>query len=621
MSVIDDIKQKTDIADVIGQYAKLTKAGRNLRALCPFHSEKQPSFFVYPERQSWHCFGACSTGGDVFAFIMKKEGVSFGDALRILAERAGVVIPSRFEPDSGKDERDKLFQVNQAAAQYYHHLLLNASAAQTARDYIVKRGLAEKTVADFQLGYSLDSWDALMHYLGEKGYTDADLLAAGLVIKAETGKMHDRFRNRLMFPIQDVRGRVIGFGARELDGSEPKYLNSPQTPVFDKSGTLYGMHQARAAVRQQDVVVMVEGYMDVITAHQYGYTNVVAAMGTAISEKNLTEAISDEDGTGAAKNIDLTIGITDKHLADIKKLTRSVVLALDSDSAGQDAMLRCVGFENLLGAEIKVAILPEGKDPDDVIKENTAAWSSLIEKALPVLDFTFERVTSGLDFTTDRDCSLALNRLLPILNEIKRFEHLDHYINKLSKLTGIAYDAIERALSKYRSDQKAIKSKREADHPKRSAFTKPVEEYCLALLLQHPELKARVQALSPEYFQNSENREIFLVWQHAEDAPSLRSELEPAVGEHLEYLISRDLPASQIGQKFADCALRLRETYLKGLEAKREEVLAAEREVGGTDAELAKQKEQGLEIKEQLLEVFRQRGKGSFPVTEGSKEA
>jgi DNA primase len=616
MSVIDEVKQKTDIADVIGQYAKLTKAGRNLRALCPFHSEKQPSFFVYPERQSWHCFGACNTGGDVFAFIMRKEGVSFGDALRLLAERAGITVPSRFEPDAGKDERDKLFQVNQAAAQYYHNLLLNSAAGKHARDYISKRGLSEKTVTGFQLGYSLDSWDALIKYLGERSYTENDLLAAGLVVKSDTGRIHDRFRNRLMFPIQDARGRFIGFGARELDGSMPKYLNSPQTPVFDKSGTLFAMHQARTAIRQQDLVVIVEGYMDVITAHQYGFTNVVASMGTAITDKHLTGAIGDDDYTEETAEKDITKAITDKHLNDIKRLTRNVTLALDSDSAGQEAMLRCVGYEKLLGTEIKVAVLPEGKDPDDFIKEDAAGWQELLEKALPVLDFTIQRVTQGLDFTDDRDRSLALSSLLPLLNEIKRVELLDLYINKLSNLTGIPYRTIERALSNYRADQRAVRLKREQERPRKSALSSPREEYCLALLLKYQELKAWAYAIKPEYFQNSENREIFLAWQGAGDASALENMLEPAIREYLAYLRAKDIPVSQIEQKLADCVVGLRETYYRSIELDKGEILSAEREVGGDEAELAKLLEQGIDASVQLGEVFRQRGKGTL-----SKEA
>jgi DNA primase len=204
MSAIDEVKQRTDIVDIIGQHVTLTKAGRTFRALCPFHSEKHPSFYVYPEQQSWHCFG-CNTGGDVFSFIMKKQSIDFGEALRQLAQRAGVAIPSRFEPGVESEERQRLYQVNQAAAQYFHHLLLNSPAGEKARSYLTGRGFSQKTIADFQLGFSPNSWEGLKQHLMDRGYTESELLTAGLIIEAEGGKTHDRFRNRLMFPIPDAR--------------------------------------------------------------------------------------------------------------------------------------------------------------------------------------------------------------------------------------------------------------------------------------------------------------------------------------------------------------------------------------------------------------------------------
>ncbi|GAG27923.1 unnamed protein product, partial [marine sediment metagenome] len=255
---------------------------------CPFHSEKHPSFFVYPEQQSWHCFGACNTGGDIFSFVMKKESMGFGEALRLLAQRAGVTLPSRFEAGAEGKEKEKLYQVNQAAAQYFHNLLVNSPAAEKARNYVTSRDLSPKTVAEFQLGYSLNSWDALKQYLTERGYTESELLTAGLVVQTEEGKTHDRFRNQLMFPILDARGRTIGFGARALDDSLPKYINSPQTPVFDKSSSLYSINLAATAIRQQDTAVIVEGYTDTITAHQNGFKNVVASMGTSVTEKQVS---------------------------------------------------------------------------------------------------------------------------------------------------------------------------------------------------------------------------------------------------------------------------------------------------------------------------------------------
>ena len=583
MSVIDEVKQRTDIVEVVSQYTSLTKSGRTLKALCPFHSEKHPSFFVYPEQQSWHCFGACNTGGDTFSFIMKKEGIDFGEALRLLAQRAGVTISTRPEREAEGKEKAKLYQINEAAAQYFHNLLVNSSAAEKVRNYVVSRGFASKTISDFQLGFSPNSWEALKQYLLERDYTESELLEAGLIVETEEGKTHDRFRNRLMFPIFDRRGRTIGFGARVLDDSLPKYLNSPQTPIFDKSSSLYGINLAATAIRQQGSAVIVEGYMDVITAHQNGFNNVVASMGTSVTEK---------------------------QVSTLKRLSKNIALALDADTAGDEAMLRCVGYENTLDAEVKVIILPRERDPDDVIKEDTKTWQNLLEEALPVVDYTFNMVTSKLDLATARDKSLAADKLLPIIAEIKDSIRQDHYLTKLSKLTGTSYRRLETALTRIKPDRRAKGPKSEAVkravQPLRSS---PLEEYCLALLLKHPELKDSCQGLLPEYFENSENREIFIAWQQDGDLSSLKEKLDTTIWEHLDSLITKSIPTNQIEQKCANCILRLREKFLRDREAKRAEALALEAEVGGTAAELAKLEEQGAEISAQLGEVFAQRSK------------
>ncbi len=583
MSVIDEVKQKTDIVEVVSRYTTLAKAGRTFRALCPFHSEKHPSFFVYPEQQTWHCFGACNTGGDVFSFVMKKQEIDFGEALRLLAQSAGVTIPSKFEPDTRKDEKERLYQVNEAAAQYFHNLLLNSPAGEEARNYLVNRGLSPKTITEFQLGFSLNNWEALKQYLLEIGYTESELLDAGLIVAAEEGKSYDRFRNRLLFPIKDARGHTIGFGGRVLDDSLPKYLNSPQTPTFDKSNSLYGINLAASAIRQQNLAVIVEGYMDVITAHQNGFNNVVASMGTSITEK---------------------------QVSTLKRLSRNMVLALDADAAGGEAMLRCVDYENSLDAEVKVIVLPGGKDPDDVIKEDATMWQYFVEEALPVVDYAFNMVTSKLDLTTARDKSLAAGRLLPIIAEIKDEIRQDHYLNKLAELTKTSYGKLETALSRIKPARRAKEPKPEAMaralHP---LLASPIEEHCLALLLQHPELKSRSEGLLPEYFENSENREIFIAWQQANDLPSLKEKLDAAIWEYLDALTSKNIPANQIEQRYTDYTLNLRKKYLQSLEAKRAERFSLEVESGGTGADLAKLEEEGIEPSIQLREVFAQKAR------------
>ncbi len=584
MSVIDEIKQKIDIAEVAGQYVRLTKSGRTLRGLCPFHSEKHPSFFVYPEQQSWHCFGACNTGGDVFSLVMKKEGIDFGEALRLLAQKTGVTLSARVEPKA--EEKGRLYQVNEATAQYFHDSLLHSPEGEKARNYVASRSISIKTATEFQLGFSPNKWEGLKQHLLEIGYTEADLSAAGLVTESETGETHDRFRNRLMFPICDIRGRVIGFGARALDDSMPKYLNSPQTPLFDKSGSLYGINLAKEAIRKQEMVVIVEGYMDTITAHQNGFDNVIASMGTAVTEKQVNT---------------------------IKRLTKNMALALDADEAGEEAMLRGVGYENTLDAEVKVIILPKGKDPDDVIKEDAETWRSLLKEALPIVDYTFNMATAELDLNTAKGKSSAVDKLLPIIAEIKDPVRQAHYLQKLARLVNITDRNLEAALKRIKPSQ----GKRQVEEPKQEAiaqalrpvFSRPREEYCLALLLQHPELKGSSQHPLPEHFENSENREIFVAWQKTDSLPSLKEQLDPTMGEYVEHLAAKSLPPNQTKEKYADCVLNLKRDFLQNLSAKNEAALVLERELGGNAAELAKLEEQGIEVSIQLGEVFAEKGR------------
>jgi DNA primase len=581
MSAIDEVKQRTDIVEVIGQYTSLKKAGRNLTALCPFHSEKNPSFFVYPEQQSWHCFGACNTGGDVFSFIMKKENMDFGEALRLLAQRAGVSLPSRTEREGGKEEKEELYQANEAAAIYFNNLLLNSPAATKARAYAADRGFSPQTITDFQLGFSLDSWEALKTHLKEKGHSEETLLNAGLRIAAENGKTHDRFRGKLMFPIRDARGRTIGFGARVLDDSLPKYTNSPQTPTFDKSGTLYGIDLAAAAIRQQDTTIIMEGYMDVITAHQNGVKNAVASMGTSVTETQVNT---------------------------LKRLSRNLVLALDADAAGEEAMLHGVGYENTLNAEIRVVVMPEGKDPDDVIREDVKIWQDAVARAVPIIDYTFDRVTSQLDLSVLKDQTAAVERLGPIVTEISDPVRKAHYIQKLARVTNKDVRTIEAALSRMkpppargRAPQPAPSATR-TPHP---LMSDPREEYCLALLLQYPELKRRQESPAPEYFASSENREIFAAWQEADDLSSLKESIEPAIHEHLDAIISKSLPATKndIEQRYVDCVMELRKTYLKGLAAKKAEAGDAGADITGLEEDVA--------ISTQLREIFARKNRSS----------
>lgn len=588
MSAVDEVKQRIDIVQVISQYTPLIKAGRNFRARCPFHNEKTPSFFVFPERQSWHCFGACNTGGDVFAFVMKKEGVDFTEALHQLADKAGVVLPSFSEPETKKEVRERLYQANDAAARYYQDLLSGSTQGEKARAYLKHRGVSEAAAGEFRLGYALDSWDALKIYLKDRGFTEKEMAEAGLLSTGDTGRTFDRWRHRLMFPITDERGRVTGFGARvlEKDVEGPKYINTAQTPLFDKSATLYGLHLAVPGIRQQNLAVIVEGYMDVIAAHQYGFANVIASMGTSITEKQV--------------NI-------------LKKLSHNLVLALDSDSAGTEAMQRCIEYENTLESEIKVVILPEGKDPDEVIKEDKEQWRQLVADARPVIDYTFETVAAGLDFTKVSERTKARDRLYPVVDTVKDIVRRAHYLQRLAGMIGVTDINLETAMKKKAA---AARGKSTAAAPLKSSrpgedslFKSPVEEYCLTLLIHHPELRQQGHELPPEYFENSENLEIFLAWREHVGLPpeELKKTVDLAIHDHFDAIVNKNIPRDRFEQKYSECHLRLKEKYLRNLERKREAVLSMEPEdIAG---ELARSRQTSLELKEVFgLKARREQG-------------
>jgi len=588
MSVITEVKQRLDIVELVSDYVTLQKTGRNFKGLCPFHSEKHPSFFVFPEQQSWHCFGACGTGGDIFSFVMKKEGIDFGQALRLLAQRGGITLSPLEAPDKAEDEKkERLFQINEAATEYYHHLLSSTKAGEATRSYLARRKVMPETIKEFRLGFSPDAWETIKSYLLGKGYKEKELVEAGLIIEKEEGGSYDRFRNRLMFPICDIQGRVTGFGARALDDSLPKYINSPQTPIFDKSSILYGIDKAKSAIRKNNLVIIVEGYMDVLTAHQHGWRNAVASMGTSLTEK---------------------------QVEGIKRLTNNITLALDADLAGEEATLRGKAILAHSSAEANVILLPSGKDPDEVIRENTALWQKLVEQAMPILDFAFQSVISKVDINKAKDKSLAVQKLLPSIYEIKDPQQRFHYVEKLARELKIKTLDVEAALQKVRTarGRPQLSKPTEQSRLARQFVSSPSEEYCLALLLQYPELRplAQDQELSPEHFESTENREVFVKWQHSSDISNLESKLDTGLLEHLYYLVKKIFPPAIQESKqtrqdaLGDCILRLREELSRKLETEKEAMLELEREKGGISSELSKLEEQGIKSGQQLQDVF-----------------
>ncbi|MBE2201394.1 MAG: DNA primase [Anaerolinea sp.] len=465
MSVTQEIKDRLDIVDFVSGYLPLRKSGRNYAGFCPFHQNtRTPSFYVFPETQTWRCFGACAEGGDIFSFVMKKEGWDFKEALQNLAQRAGVTLDTGQGVDKAKQAAaQKLADLLGAAADYFHMLLLHAPEATYARQYVGERALAEETLDTFRVGFALPSWDACRNHFNDQGYDDADLIAVGLLtVNEEKQRRYDRFRNRLMIPIRDVNGRVVGFGARTLDKDGlPKYLNSPQTALFDKSSLLYGLDTAKRHIREARQVVIVEGYMDVMQGWQHGYRNLVAQMGTALTEPQLQA---------------------------LKRYTKRFVLALDADAAGAKATLRglqvarqsldhelearfdapnLVRYESRLQADIHVVTLPEGNDPDKLIRTNPAQWPELLAQSQPVVAYVIEVLTRGLDMGDAKAKTAVAQQVIPLIKDIQDPVERDHYWQQL----GHALQIDERALRQVRLDTKPPAPRPSA--PSTSSFMPP----------------------------------------------------------------------------------------------------------------------------------------------------
>jgi DNA primase len=548
MGIIDEVKERLDIVEVISGYVSLKKAGRNYKGLCPFHTEKTPSFVVFPDTQSWHCFGACGTGGDVFSFVARQENVEFPEALEILARRAGIELKP--QTDVQKTEADlerRLEDINKLAASYYHNQLIATPAGEAARRYLAKRGLNQETIDRFQLGCAPDAWHALDSYLGGKNVQTADLLKSGLVVARDDGDGHyDRFRNRIMIPIRDHTGHVIGFGGRVLDDSQPKYLNTPETPIFQKGHVLFGIDLAKAAIRAEDKAIVVEGYMDVIQAHQHGASNVVAAMGTALTEMQVKM---------------------------LRKYARTIVLALDPDTAGGHATLRGLDLSRRITlhevvnigqalvesqysseADVRIAVLPPGQDPDDLIRDHPESWTQLIDSALPVIEYYLQLMKDQFDLQSAQGKTQAADQLLPVIRDIENPIQRSHYLQKLSRLIQVDEKLLQEQLRIHKrrkvGQEEAWQTARDI-RSTRPAFE--LEEHCLMALVARPSgLAAANQALSDlglspfglEDFSRTENQHLFAAMERfVSDSVELtveviRADLAYPIIDHLDRLLA-----------------------------------------------------------------------------------
>ncbi|RJQ12656.1 MAG: DNA primase [Dehalococcoidia bacterium] len=566
MTVIDDVKSRLDIVEVVSGYVpELKKAGRTWKARCPFHSERTPSFAVDPERQTWHCFGSCSTGGDVIEFVRKVENLDFREALQRLAERAGVELRQQSPRErEEREQHERLLAANEAAAVFWQAALASAEGAE-ARAYAERRGLDDATVRAWQLGFAPDGWRSLTDHLIARGFSEDDLIEAGLAIKGDRG-VYDRFRYRLMFPTRDGRRRLIGFGARAMrPGDEPKYLNTPQTPLFDKSGNLYGLDRAGDAVRRLDRAVVVEGYMDVIACHQYGFEYVVASNGTSITEK---------------------------QMALLKRYSHNVVLALDADAAGSAAALRgievaagvsdrtavpvvdwrgLVSYQDVLEADIRVVTLPPGDDPDSMVRRDPEAFRALLDAALPVADHLFRVIEAGTDVNDPRSRSKALQALAPTVAAIADPVIRSHYVARMSRLGQVDERTVIALLAggggpsasgRPIPPARPVATPREVQQAKKAA---PVvldgEGQLLSLLLARPEARAAGLELAPEVFEDSVNRALWEAWvadAHLGERVADLDELVRAKYEELAAVPLRDFEPRHVPEMVDDMARTIR---------------------------------------------------------------
>lgn len=481
----EEIKRRLDVVEFIGEYLPLVRAGGpNMKARCPFHQEKTPSFYISKERQMWHCFG-CGEGGDVFSFIMKHEGLEFPEALKLLAERTGVQLP-QWNPKE-RSERMRLFEIVEYATKVFEKYLRESGKAAHARAYLEKRGVSPAMRDAFRLGYAPEGWDTLIQHAGARGIGVPELVKAGLVLQSDRGG-YDRFRNRLLFPIRDVHGAVVGFTARTLtdDPNEPKYINTPQTPLYNKSAVLYGLDRARQAAKKADLAVVVEGNMDVIACHQAGFENTIAVSGTAFTREQL----------------DL-----------IRRFTTRIAVAFDADAAGIRAAEKGIDLAVAEGLQVRVIQLPDGagKDPDEAIKKDPAVWKRAVEQAMPVMDWFFARAFHAADLEQPEAKSAIGRMLLPRIARIPDAIERTHWLQQLSKRLNVPEDVLRGQLPGAPKPKRLVQET--AADPKKTAkptqATLAAEEFLGVLVTAPARLPEGMAAVAPEMIADPDLADLY----------------------------------------------------------------------------------------------------------------
>lgn len=465
----EEIKSAADIVELIGQFVQLKKAGRNYVGLCPFHAEKDPSFTVNRERQTFHCFG-CKKGGDIFSFWMEYHSSTFPEALRDLAEKYNITISGGFSASAEKEKvamRNALFEINERAAIYFQESLTHAEKGESARAYLKQRSLGEKTISEFRIGYAPDEWSSLTEYLREHHLDLRLAVKAGLIIPKKTGGFYDRFRDRIIFPIFDLRQKVVGFGGRILDNTLPKYLNTPETPIFHKGEFLYGLQASFNAIRLKGRAVIVEGYMDYLALKDHGLEEIVATLGTAL---------------------------TDRHVRKIKGYAKEAVVVFDSDNAGTSAALKSLPVFSNEGLTARCVVLPQGQDPDSFVNTNGLDdFINLLDHASPMFDFFLEQRLKEDDSNEGK--VRVLEELLPILSEVRNYPMRLLYIRNLSERTNIREEAVLAELEKLNkrqskaADRRGIKERLDDSKAERGFIS---DQHFLNIIIHYPDAVERL---------------------------------------------------------------------------------------------------------------------------------
>ncbi|PJC32813.1 DNA primase [Candidatus Roizmanbacteria bacterium CG_4_9_14_0_2_um_filter_36_12] len=457
---VEEIKKRLDIIEYIGSFISLKKAGRNFKAICPFHSEKTPSFVISPERQIWHCFGACGEGGDVIKFLMKWENITFIEALRELAQKTGITLKKISFEDKVWKKRERYFNMNLFAVEFFEYLLNKTKFGEKGMAYLKNRDIKPATIKKFQLGYAPSSWDSLRLFLKKKKFEEKEVYENGLLVKSERGSYYDRFRGRLMFPIKDNRDYVIGFSGRSLDekDKQAKYINTPETPIYHKRETLFGINLAKETIKKEKNVYIVEGEFDVISPYQNGFINFVAVKGTAL---------------------------TNEQLMLLKRYTDKITLALDADIAGEESTRRGIEEAEKLDLEVRIVKLPIGKDPDEAVRTDLQAFKKAISRPIPIYDFLIKVAQKKYSEDTSFDKKKIGEEVIPFIERITNPIVRSHYVKKISSILGVSEVSIETIMSRIRRKRKQLVSFKPSFQPKSKEEREVIiERYLLSYIFQ-----------------------------------------------------------------------------------------------------------------------------------------